>query len=142
MREAMATIRTGPPSLWWPDQPGDSLDRDDPADDQQRDAVASCRQDLSPLPAERPGSGRWAGGSRICPQRPGDRADVRQHVPGVRQQRERTGGERDDDLTQHESAQETRGDDQVTAVGICAQTVRVPVPWLMGLVVPGLDAPP
>jgi len=53
-------------------QPGDRLDRDDPADDQQRDAVARGGQDLRALPAEGPGPGGRAGGEPDSPQRPGD----------------------------------------------------------------------
>ena len=68
------------------DQPGDRLDGDDPADHEQRDAVDGGGEDLGALPAEGPGPAGRPGGQPDGPQRPGQRADVGEHVPGVGQQ--------------------------------------------------------
>jgi hypothetical protein len=105
-------------------QAADRLDGDNPSDNQQRDAVAGRGQDLGALPAKGPCSGGRAGSQPDRPQCPGDRADVGEHVPGVRQQGQRPGQHRGDHLAGHERGQQAQRDQQVPLIG---SRVRVPV---------------
>ena len=84
------------------DEPADGGVHDQHAHDEERDPVHVRRQDLEPAEAERPPSAR--GPSRVGGRRQGEpeRRCVREHVPGVGQQRERTGGHTEDHFAGHQ----------------------------------------
>ena len=69
----------------------------------------------------------WAGraASRMATSEKPDRGRVGEHVPRVREQRERARGEPGDDLEQHEAEDQRERDAELAAVGVGRHAVRV-----------------
>ena len=71
-----------------------------------------------------PGGG--PGGQPDRPQRAADRPDVRQHVPRIREQRQRSRDDGGDHLAEHEQREQHQGGQQVTPVSVRSCHARVP----------------
>ncbi len=103
------------------------LERDHERQHEQRDAVDLRRQDLDALEAVGHDALRRPGGQADGDQRESDRRRVGEHVPGVREQRQRVAGDAGDDLEQHEAEDQHERDRELAAVGVGRDAVRVAV---------------
>ena len=128
----MATASTTPPStLGRFDQATHGLEQDQQREHEQRHAVGLGREDLDALEAVGHHALRRARGEPDRHQRERDRSRVGEHVPRVREQRERAGEQPGDDLDEHESEDQRERDCELAAVGVRRDAVRV------SLVAPG-----
>ena len=100
---------------------------DDPdSQEQERDPVRLCREDLGPAEAERPRPARRTRREARRNERRGERGRVGEHVPGVREQRERAGDDARGDLDGHEGDDQRERDRERAPVLHPAVIVRVP----------------
>ena len=106
-----------------------ALEQDQQREDEQRDAVGLCGEDLDALEAVGHDALRGPGGQPDRDQREADRSRVREHVAGVREQRQGAGGKPGDDLEHHEAEDQRKRDGELAAVGVGRYAVRVSA-WL------------
>ena len=92
---------------------------------QQRHAVGLGREDLDALEPVGHDALRGAAASRIATSEKPIARRVREHVTGVREQRERAGEQAGDDLEEHEAEDQREGDGELAAVGVGGHAVRV-----------------
>ena len=107
------------------DQPAHGLEQDQEREHEQRHAVGLGREDLDAL--ETVGHDALRGACRQADrnQREADRRRVREHVTGIREQREGAGEQAGDDLEEHEAEDQREGDGELAAVGVGGHAVRV-----------------
>ena len=99
------------------DEPADGRVDDPHADEQEGDAVRLGGEDLEPREAEGEAAARRPAGHRRRDERERDRADVREQVPRVGEERERAGDDSGRDLARHEAADEDGRGRERPAVG-------------------------
>jgi hypothetical protein len=107
------------------DEPLDRLEEDPRTDQRERRAVDLRRQHADAAEAEGPASGRGPVRDRGGAERQAERGGVREHVPRVREQRERPGDEAEDDLRREQAEDQRKGNGERAAAGVRAMVVTV-----------------